>query len=82
MSEPIAIIKKNSVDEVRVTLSEYRGRHLLDLRIFTELDNSDEKVPTKRGVNLRVEQLPELLQALEQARAVAVERGFLKKDAA
>lgn len=78
----VETIEKSRIDELRVALSEYRDRFYIDVRLYTELSDSPEKVPTKRGINLRVEQLPELIEALERARAVAVERGLLKRDAA
>ncbi len=44
----IATIGKNSLEEVRVTFNEYRGSHLLDVRIFSAFAG-DEKRATKKG---------------------------------
>jgi Transcriptional Coactivator p15 (PC4) len=38
MSDPIAIIPKNSMDEIRVMWSEYKGHSYLDIRVYTEID--------------------------------------------
>ena len=60
--------QKNAVEEVRVVLSEYRGHDLVSVRIWANYDSADsEKRPTKKGVALRVEQLPELIVALNEA---------------
>ena len=65
MSEPIAIIPKNSMDEIRVMWSEYKGHRYLDIRVYTEAEGKADKVPTKKGVTLRPDLIPELIEALE-----------------
>jgi transcriptional coactivator p15 (PC4) len=68
MSEPIAIIPKNSFEDIRVMWSEYKGRRYLDIRIYTEIEGKANKVPTKKGVTLRPDLIPELINALEGMR--------------
>jgi hypothetical protein len=65
MSDPIAIIRKSSSDEMRVMWKEYKGRRYLDIRVYTETDGKADKVPTKKGVTLRPDLVPELIKALE-----------------
>jgi hypothetical protein len=67
MSEPIAIIPKNSMDEIRVMWSEYKGHRYLDIRVYTEIEGKADKVPTKKGVTLGPDLIPELIKALESA---------------
>lgn len=67
MTEPIAIIQKNSIDEIRVSWSEYKGHRYLDIRIYTEIEGKSEKTPTKRGITLRPDLISELIAALERA---------------
>jgi len=67
MSEPIAIIPKTSIDDIRVMWSEYKGRRYLDIRVYTEIDGKTDRVPTKKGVTLRPDLIPELIKALESA---------------
>ena len=75
----IATIEKNAVEELRVALSEYRGHHLVNLRIWANYDSaSSEKRPTKKGFALRIGQLPELIAALKNAEAQARASGFLR----
>ncbi|GJE29127.1 transcriptional coactivator p15/PC4 family protein [Methylobacterium organophilum] len=70
MPEPqvVAVIAKNAVEEVRVALTEFNGHELVDVRIYASFDDSDaERRPTKKGISLKREKLPELIQGLEQA---------------
>ncbi|MDQ3774987.1 MAG: transcriptional coactivator p15/PC4 family protein [Pseudomonadota bacterium] len=41
--------------------SEYKGR----IRVYTEIEGKADRVPTKKGVTLRPELIPELIKALE-----------------
>jgi len=60
---------------VRVSLSTYRGRRLLDVRKFFDVGNDGKLVPTKKGISLRVEDIPELQVAIRKAKkALAAER--------
>ena len=44
MSEPISVIPKNSMDEIRVMWSEYKGHRYLDIRGYTEIEGNADKV--------------------------------------
>lgn len=45
--------------------------------MFSQRSDSEEFVATKKGVCLKVEQIDELIAALEIARQKAIERGLL-----
>jgi hypothetical protein len=66
--------------------NEFRGVQLIDIRVLVQLDEQSAiPVPTKKGVSLRVELLPELVAALQAAEAEARQRGLLidtKEEAA
>jgi hypothetical protein len=68
----IAVIPKNSREELRVGLSTYNGVELVNLRVWFNTGSGDMR-PGKAGFALKVEKLPELQRAianaLEQARA-------------
>ena len=66
-SEIVCIIEKNGSQDVRVSLCESYGQTSVDVRTFTEVKDGDERQPTKKGVNLKVERLPELVDALVSA---------------
>ena len=61
----IAEFQKNAVEKVRVALRDYKGKRLIDLRIYYQ-DDAGEYQPTKKGIALTVEQWPELREALTQ----------------
>jgi hypothetical protein len=43
VSESIAVIPKNSMDEIRVMWSEYKGHRYLDIRVYTEIEGKADK---------------------------------------
>lgn len=55
---------KNSREEVRATLKTWKGHELADLRVWMA-DDDDVDHPTKRGLALRVDDLPKLREAVE-----------------
>jgi hypothetical protein len=67
MNAPIAIIPKNPMEDIRVSWEEYRGHRYLDIRVYTEIDGKADRMPTKKGVTLRPDLVPELIKALEGA---------------
>ena len=77
---PCAVIPKNSREEVRVCLDEFGGHQLVDVRVYADFNAGpvETRGPTKKGVALAVERLPDLIEGLEAARAEAIRRGLLK----
>ena len=81
--QPISIIAKNATEELRVALSEYRGHHLINCRIWANYDSPlEEKRPTKKGFALAVAKLPELIAVLQRAEAEARAQGLLDVERA
>lgn len=56
-------------------MTRYRGYELLDVRIYFEDDQGIWR-PTKRGLTVRLEMLPDLLKALGRVRGELCRRGF------
>ena len=78
MSAPIAALQKNSFQEIRVELNEFRGYDLINLRVWAEpRDGGSERIPTKAGIACKVALLPELIAALQKAEAEARRLGLL-----
>ena len=74
----IASLEKNRRERLRVALDRYQGVDLIDLRITVDLSaSSGVQSPTKKGVALRIEQLPALRAALAEAEATARAMGLL-----
>lgn len=66
MTDPIAIIRKNTREELRVTIDTFQGYELLNLRIWFEAEDGSMR-PSKKGLALRMDLLPELREALQKA---------------
>lgn len=66
---PIKEIVKNKWEKVRVTPSVYAGYDLVDIRIYAPVKGGTEPVPTRKGVSLNVDAIPELISTLEWALA-------------
>lgn len=77
----IATIRKNAREDLRVTLDEFRGHHLLNLRIWFETDDNEQR-PGKQGVAIRLDLLPHLRQALSEAEHEARKLGLLSQGEA
>ena len=70
---------KNNREEVRVTLSKFKGYDLVGVRQWFRNDDDDAR-PSKSGVTIRVDLLPDLLDLIQKARDIAVEKGILELD--
>ncbi len=75
----VGAFPKNNREDVRVTFSKFKGYDLLGVRVWYRNDK-DELRPSKSGVTIRVDLLPELLSLMQQARDMAIEKGFLDKE--
>ena len=76
--DPIATIRKNSAEEIRIELAEFNGHELINVRVWADPRNGGtERIPTKAGIACNVRLLPELIEALRQAEIEARERGLL-----
>jgi len=64
----IGCIARGDGQEIRVCLTEYRGRKKLDIRSWYRLDGQEEMVATKRGVAISYEDLEQFSALLDEAR--------------
>jgi hypothetical protein len=78
--EVLATINKNRSEIVRVALTKYEDLDLVDIRIFATFDAADGR-PTKKGITLRVEKLPALIEGLQSALAEVRRRCMLPREA-
>ena len=68
----IATLRKNARESLRVALGRFQGVDLIDIRVTVDLTaSSGIQTPTKKGVSLRVGMLPDLIEALQKAQAIA-----------
>ncbi len=70
---------KNNREEVRVSLSKFKGYDLVGVRQWYR-NEKDEPRPSKSGITIRVDLLPELLELIQKARDIAVENGILELE--
>jgi len=75
MNEVIASFAKNSFEEVRISLTEFKGKELIDLRIYYQPDGEEEMRPTKKGITISSEKFPELKKGLLALEKVLQEKG-------
>ncbi len=71
--------RRTPTEEVRATLRTYRGKRYMDVRIYY-LDDAGEFRPTKKGVNLSVEFLPELTAMIDRLAKAAAEEGDVVEE--
>jgi hypothetical protein len=63
----LASFRKNSLEEIRVSLLENRGYHFIDLRIFSSPQRGEEKESTSSGITLPISLFSELKSAILEA---------------
>jgi hypothetical protein len=72
MSVLIKDIEKSNNETIRIEISEFKGKELINIRIwFKSLDHTGNMVlkPTQKGVALNVSQFEELRDGIEKAGA-------------
>lgn len=63
----VQVIRKGPNQEIRVSVSTFKGRTFGDLRLFVP-NEQGEWIPTMKGCTVGVEQLDELAEAVERLR--------------
>jgi len=63
---------KNPLEEVRASLTVFKGKKYVDLRIYYKGDDG-EFHPSKKGLTLSIELFPELEEAVKRLREVVAE---------
>jgi hypothetical protein len=79
MDELIAQFEKNATEVVRVSLTEYRGRKLVDVRVYYS-DDEGQYHPTKKGVSLSVDVYPDFKRALVELEKILLERDLINPE--
>ena len=78
MEELISSFEKNALEEVRVSLTEFKGHQLIDLRVYY-LSADGESRPTKKGLALSIGLYHELKESLAKLEQVLKDRGLLEE---
>ena len=77
MDKTVSVFSKNKFQEVRVGIREFKGNDLVDIRIWTLTQGSEEMVPTAKGVTVNVHLLSQLLKALHDVESVLKENKMI-----
>jgi len=80
MSEIISQITKNAREVVFLSLSEFKGHRLIDIRVHVPGDEEGDWVPTRKGVSLSVGLYPAFKQALVQLEQALIKQGLLDQE--
>lgn len=64
----LATIERSDTEQLQISVSEYKGRSYLNMRIFYTTDEGMTWLPTKKGVTFAPEQLDLLEEAIQAAR--------------
>lgn len=64
----LATIERSDTEQLQISVSEYKGRSYLNMRIFYTTDDGATWLPTKKGVTFAPEQLDLLSDAIEEAK--------------
>jgi hypothetical protein len=59
---------------VRISIEQYKGIDLIDIRKWYSSNEDDAPGPSKAGIALNVKHLPALAEAVSKALAIAYER--------
>ena len=66
----VHVFHKNSEEKVVAQLTEYKGFRLADLRVYYQADDSTFR-PSKKGLCISLDLLPELAEAVRKLREAA-----------
>ena len=64
MQKMVKAFPKNKFQEIRVSISEYQGNDLIDIRTWTLPQGAEEMSPTGKGISINVKLYPELKEAV------------------
>jgi Transcriptional Coactivator p15 (PC4) len=83
LSEPIVVTefwKNRRGESVRISLSTYKERNLIDVRTWATDPVEGRLKPTTKGIATEVRYLPKLVSALAKAESKARELGLITSD--
>jgi hypothetical protein len=64
----LAKIEKNPAEEIRFSLTEWKSKKYVDIRIWIKADPGEgqEEIPTKKGIRFLAELIPEFIKILQK----------------
>lgn len=70
MENIISQVKKNSREVIRISEKEYEGYKFIDLRIYYQDKSDGNWYPTKKGISLTPNTVPEVIEGILKAMEV------------
>jgi hypothetical protein len=64
--ETVYQFDKNEREVVKVRKSTFKGKVYADVRLYVKGQNGAEDIPTKKGVNVPVDLVPELIKGVSK----------------
>jgi len=66
MSKVIDTFPKNTMEQVRTQLTEYKGYKLIDIRVWYKQKDGEEYKPSKKGLTLGIDHYEDLRKAIDK----------------
>jgi Transcriptional Coactivator p15 (PC4) len=79
MDEVIAQFEKNATEVIRISLTAYRGRQLIDARVYYS-DDEGQYRPTRKGLSLAVRLYADFKRALLTLEKELIARKLLTQE--
>jgi hypothetical protein len=79
MEEVIAQFEKNATEVIRISLTEYRGRQLVDARVYYS-DDKGQYRPTRKGLSLAVSLYADFKRALLTLEKELIDRKLITSE--
>jgi hypothetical protein len=73
----VGTYEKNSKEEVRVSVDDFHGRQMINIRVFYK-SAEGEWLPGRQGISISPEHYRELAEALVKAGEILAARGVLR----
>lgn len=74
--ELIAKFQKNSREEIRITVNEFKKNKYIHVRTYVGFDG-DEFKPTQKGIAIAVELFPDLRKAVADLEKYLLDQGLI-----
>jgi len=71
----VATVRKNSREEVRISLRLFRGHRFIDVRLYA-LNADGTWIFTPKGFGIKQETYQPIMDGLAEAHALAIKEGF------
>ena len=76
MNKVITEMEKSGNEKIKFSLTEFKGKNYVDLRVYYEDDEGDWK-PTKKGITVPLAQFHELAKNVNTLEVYLSKNGFL-----